>query len=84
MVSRQELEQLMEEIRSNEGVEFTVDLPVQTVTTGSGKVVRFDIDEFCKQNLLLGLDDIGLTLQHEERIDAFEAAQKQRLPWLWQ
>lgn len=83
VVSRQELDQLMDEIRNNEGVRFTIDLSEQTITTAAGTVVRFDIDEFRKQNLLLGLDDIGLTLQFEDRIDAFEAGQKQRLPWLW-
>ena len=62
----------MEEIRSNEGVEFTVDLPVQTVTTGSGKVVRFDIDEFRKQTLLLGhalQEVVHLSLQSLQFLD---------------
>jgi 3-isopropylmalate/(R)-2-methylmalate dehydratase small subunit len=83
IVSRQELDQLMQEIRDNEGVKFSVDLAEQTVTTAAGIVVKFDIDEFRKQNLLLGLDDIGMTLQHVDKIDAFEAKQQQSHPWLW-
>lgn len=83
VVSRQELDQLMQEIRANEGVKFTIDLPEQTITTGSGVVVKFDIDEFRKQNLLLGLDDIGMTLQNVDKIDSFEARQQQTHPWLW-
>jgi 3-isopropylmalate/(R)-2-methylmalate dehydratase small subunit len=83
VVSRQELDQLMQEIRDNEGVQFTIDLPEQTITTAAGTVVKFDIDEFRKQNLLLGLDDIGMTLQHVDKIDAFEARQQQTHPWLW-
>jgi 3-isopropylmalate/(R)-2-methylmalate dehydratase small subunit len=83
VVSRQELDQLMQEIRDNEGVQFTIDLPEQTITTPAGSVVKFDIDEFRKQNLLLGLDDIGMTLQHVDKIDAFEARQQQTHPWLW-
>ena len=83
VVSRQELDQLMQEIRDNEGVKFTIDLPEQTITTAAGSVVKFDIDEFRKQNLLLGLDDIGMTLQHVDKIDAFEARQQQTHPWLW-
>lgn len=83
VVSRQQLEQLMQEIRDNEGVKFTIDLPEQTITTPAGTVVKFDIDEFRKQNLLLGLDDIGMTLQHVDKIDAFEARQQQTRPWLW-
>ena len=83
VVSRQQLDQLMQEIRANEGVKFTIDLPEQTITTAAGTVVKFDIDEFRKQNLLLGLDDIGMTLQHVDKIDAFEARQQQTHPWLW-
>ncbi len=83
VVSRQQLDQLMQEIRDNEGVKFTIDLPEQTITTPAGTVIKFDIDEFRKQNLLLGLDDIGMTLQHEDKIDAFEARQQQTHPWLW-
>jgi 3-isopropylmalate/(R)-2-methylmalate dehydratase small subunit len=83
VVSRQELDQLMQEIRADEGVKFTIDLPEQTITTAAGTVVKFDIDEFRKQNLLLGLDDIGMTLQHVDKIDAFEARQQQTHPWLW-
>jgi 3-isopropylmalate/(R)-2-methylmalate dehydratase small subunit len=83
IVSRQELDQLMQEIRDNEGVQFSIDLAGQTVTTAAGIVVKFDIDEFRKQNLLLGLDDIGMTLQHVDKIDAFEAKQQQSHPWLW-
>ncbi len=83
VVSRQQLDQLMQEIRDNEGVKFTIDLPEQTITTPAGTVVKFDIDEFRKQNLLLGLDDIGMTLQHVDKIDAFEARQQQTHPWLW-
>ena len=83
VVSRQVLDGLMEEIRANEGMSFTIDLPEQTITAGGGTVVKFEIDEFRKQNLLLGLDDIGLTLKNVDKIDAFEARQQQSHPWLW-
>ena len=83
VVSRQVLDELMQEIRANEGVSFTIDLPAQTITTGGGNAIKFDIDEFRKQNLLLGLDDIGLTLKNVDKIDAFEARQQQSHPWLW-
>ena len=73
----------MGEISSNEGMKITVDLENQQITTGKGALIRFEIDDFRKNNLLQGLDEIGLTLQHEDRIDAFEARQKQQLPWLW-
>jgi 3-isopropylmalate/(R)-2-methylmalate dehydratase small subunit len=82
-VTEQELRVLMEEISNNEGVKFTIDLENQQVTTAAGKTVNFEIDDFRKENLLKGLDEVGLTLQHEDKIDNFEARQKQQLPWLW-
>lgn len=82
-VSKEELAALMAEIAANEGVEFTVDLEAQKVTTPGGLEISFDVDAFRKQSLLEGLDDIGWTLTHEDKISAFEEKQKQTLPWLW-
>jgi 3-isopropylmalate/(R)-2-methylmalate dehydratase small subunit len=50
-----------------------IDLDDQTVDSAAG-VVRFEIDEEVRHRLSNGLDDIGVTLQHAERIDAFEAS----------
>jgi 3-isopropylmalate/(R)-2-methylmalate dehydratase small subunit len=83
VVTRPELDKLMDEIRRNVGVKFTVDLEQQTVTTPAGTMVHFDIDGFRKETLLKGLDDIALTLQHVDRIDAFERKQRLEVPWLW-
>ncbi len=55
--------------------EVTVDLPHQTVTA-DGFIATFEIDPFRKECLLHGLDDIGLTLQWEDKIRAFEAARQ--------
>ncbi len=77
------LKALMAEIEANEGVEFTVDLEAQTVSTPAGTSVSFEIDEFRKTNLLNGLDDIGLTLEQTDKIDAYEVKHKQQFPWLW-
>lgn len=77
------LKTLMDEIAANEGVAFTVDLAAQTVSTPAGTVVNFDIDPVRKNNLLEGLDDIGITLTQVDKIDAFETAQRQAMPWLW-
>ena len=57
-----------------EGYQLTVDLEAQQVTDAYGLAASFDIDPFRKENLVQGLDDIGLTLQHESSIDAFESA----------
>jgi 3-isopropylmalate/(R)-2-methylmalate dehydratase small subunit len=77
------LEALMSEISANEGVAFSVDLQNQTVTTPAGNDFEFEVEPFRKHNMLNGLDDIGLSLLHEEKITAFEAQQKQSMPWLW-
>ncbi|MDX2320079.1 MAG: 3-isopropylmalate dehydratase small subunit [Moritella sp.] len=82
-VSKDVLAALMAEIAANEGVEFTVDLPAQTVTTPGGIVVNVEVDEFRKQSLIEGADDISWTLKHEEKITEFETANKQQFPWLW-
>jgi 3-isopropylmalate/(R)-2-methylmalate dehydratase small subunit len=84
IVDSAKLEALMSEIAADEGVKFIVDLENQKVTTPAGNGFDFDIEPFRKNNMLNGLDDIALTLEHEDEITAFEQAQKQTLPWLWQ
>ncbi len=83
VVNKQTLKIIMDEIAADEGIRFTVDLENQIITTAAGTVVKFEIDPFRKNNLLKGLDDIGLTLQYCDKIDDYEAKQKQQLPWLW-
>ena len=54
--------------------EATVDLETQTIATEGGSTVSFDFDPFRRHKLLNGLDDIGLTLEHEDEIAAYESA----------
>ena len=74
---------LRDEVEAAPGVSFSVDLEAQTVTTPAGTTVSFDLDPVRKNNLLLGLDDIAVSLMHEARISEFEEKQKAALPWLW-
>jgi 3-isopropylmalate/(R)-2-methylmalate dehydratase small subunit len=60
-----------------------VDLAAQTVNTPSGESFSFSVDAFRKHCLLNGLDDIGLTMQHQDKIKAFEARHQQAQPWLY-
>jgi 3-isopropylmalate/(R)-2-methylmalate dehydratase small subunit len=83
IVSQAQLDTLMAEIAANEGVKFTVDLENRQVTTPAGNGFTFEIDPFRQGNLLSGLDDIGLTLKHVDKIDQYEAQHKQNYPWLW-
>ena len=64
------------------GGKVTIDLPRQTVGTPEASY-EFSVESFRKHCLLNGLDDIGLTLQKIESIDAFEARQRQDTPWLY-
>ena len=57
------------------GYELTVDLEAQRVWDEDEEIIaEFEIDEFAKYKLLNGLDDVGLTMQHEDKIAAFEKA----------
>lgn len=81
-VTREEADQLIKEVQNNEGCEIRVDLREQAISTSTGMSIHFEIGKEAKEKLLSGLDDIGLTLQHEGEISAFEAKRKQQMPWL--
>ncbi len=74
---------IMKDVTGTEGYRLTVDLGNQHVTTPDGAVYRFDVDPFRKDCLYRGLDSIGLTLQHEAAITAYERRRKQDAPWLF-
>ncbi|MCH8029679.1 MAG: 3-isopropylmalate dehydratase small subunit [Candidatus Dadabacteria bacterium] len=63
---------LFERAQEREGYELTVDLESQTIKDDEGWAVQFEIDPFKKTYLMEGLDDIYLTLQHEDKIRAYE------------
>ncbi len=69
-----EVDTIMSRAQELDGYEVTVDLEAQEVRDSQGLVAKFEIDGFRRENLLSGLDDIGLTLQHADDIDAFEKA----------
>jgi 3-isopropylmalate/(R)-2-methylmalate dehydratase small subunit len=74
---------LFKQVAANEGYKLDVDLAAQTVTTPSGDTYSFEVDAFRKHCLLNGLDDIGLTMQQQDKIKAFEAKHRQAQPWLF-
>ena len=69
----QEVEELFKRARGNNQYRLMVDLDRQVVEDDSGYSSRFEVDFFRRECLLKGLDDIGLTLQHEEEISRYEA-----------
>jgi 3-isopropylmalate/(R)-2-methylmalate dehydratase small subunit len=74
VLTEAEVETLLGILKANPGAEVTVDLESQTVAGPDGFAASFDVDPFRKHCLWNGLDDIGLSLQHADKIDAYEAA----------
>ena len=60
-----------------------MDLAGQTLTPAGGDVIPFDVHPYRKHCLLLGLDEIGQTLQHADAIAAYEERRRQQAPWLF-
>ena len=77
------VDSLFKAVEADVGYQLTIDLAAQTVTTPGGEVHRFEVDAFRKHCLLNGLDDIGLTMQKQNEIKAFEAKHKAAQPWLF-
>jgi 3-isopropylmalate/(R)-2-methylmalate dehydratase small subunit len=83
ILTEAEVDELFQQCDATEGYQLSVDLAAQTVTRPDGKVYHFEVDAFRKHCLLNGLDDIGLTLQEDEAIAAFEAKHRHSQPWLF-
>ncbi|MGE3925470.1 MAG: 3-isopropylmalate dehydratase small subunit [Lautropia sp.] len=78
-----EVDRLIADIQAFPGYEIVIDLPDQVVKNANGDVLaRFEIDPFRKHCLINGLDEIGLTLQHADKIRAYEAKRFGAEPWL--
>ena len=67
-----EVKRLMESVDLDRGSDVTVDLESKVIVSPDGREVRFEFDEATRFRLLNGLDDIGLTLQHEDDITRYE------------
>lgn len=83
VLSADDVDALFKETESAEGYKLNIDLSTQTMTAPSGKIYTFEVDAFRKHCLLNGLDDIGLTMQHQDAIKAFETKHKAVQPWLF-
>jgi 3-isopropylmalate/(R)-2-methylmalate dehydratase small subunit len=78
-LTEEQVEELFQRTATNEGYKLTVDLENKVIKDQQGLSIAFDLDEHRRQFLLQGLDDIGLTLKHEDKISAYEAAHAARL-----
>jgi 3-isopropylmalate/(R)-2-methylmalate dehydratase small subunit len=77
------VDRLFKESAATAGYRLAIDLENQTVSTPGGDSFKFEIDPFRKHCMLNGLDDIGLTLRHADKIKAFEKKHGERQPWLF-
>ena len=77
-----EVDKLMDDAERGANAVVTVDLENQVIKGPDGGEIPFEVDAFRRHCLLNGLDDIGLTLEKESAIDAFEARQKAEAGWL--
>ena len=79
-----EVDRLFHDVAAFPGFRLVVDLAQQTVAYPDGsRAFRFEVDSFRKYCLLNGLDEIGLTLRHADRIRAFEERRRAEQPWLF-
>jgi len=78
------IQTLWDELLAEPGAKVTIDLAQQAVTSPMGNRYTFDVDKSVKERLMAGLDDIGVTEQFSDRINAFEAAYVAEMPWISQ
>ena len=81
-VTPEELEKLFEDASRGANATLMIDLEKQEIRRPDGGVIAFEIDPFRKHCLLNGLDDIGLTLQKENAVKAFEEKSAASRPWV--
>ena len=77
-----DVDKLMDDASRGSNATLTIDLESQEIRGPDGGVIKFDIDPFRKHCLLNGLDNIGLTLEKQQAIDAFEEKAHIARPWL--
>jgi 3-isopropylmalate/(R)-2-methylmalate dehydratase small subunit len=82
VLSESQVAQLFDETFAFPGYSLTIDLERQVVVKPDGSEIAFEVQAFRKYCLINGLDDIGLTLRHRDKIQAFEAERLARKPWL--
>jgi 3-isopropylmalate/(R)-2-methylmalate dehydratase small subunit len=78
----EQVEKLLDDAQRGANAIISIDLEKQEITGPDGGCIKFEIDPFRKYCLLNGLDDIGLTLQKQDKIGAFEEQRRLQQPWL--
>lgn len=79
----EQVDELFTLMYAEEGFRLTVDLEEQVVILGDGRRWSFSVENYRRQCLLEGLDDIGVTLKSADAIEAYESRLRERSPWLF-
>jgi 3-isopropylmalate/(R)-2-methylmalate dehydratase small subunit len=81
VVSKEDLDKLMDDAERGANATLTIDLAAQEIHGPDGGTVKFEVDPFKKHCLLNGLDDIGLTMEKADHIAAHERSAAENRPW---
>lgn len=83
VLSEMEVDHLFNIVTATNGLNLSIDLERQIVQVPNAETYQFEVEDFRKQSLLNGWDEIGLTMRHVDKIKAYEAARAVREPWLF-
>ena len=83
-ITKDDIEILLDDISSSTKYELTIDIQNQTIKTPNDTVFSFDINPSDKERIILGYDDIGLTLKHSDKIKEYEGKMKIKKPWMFE
>ncbi len=82
VLGESQVDQLFNEVAAFPGYQLTIDLERQVIVKPQGEEIPFEVNAFRKYCLINGLDDIGLTLRHKDKIETFEKQRLATKPWL--
>src|SRR6201989_1112479 len=77
-----DVDKLMDDAERGSNAVISIDLEAQEIRGPDGGMIKFEVDEFRKQCLLNGWDDIGLTMRTEDKISSYEKQQTVQQPWI--
>ena len=83
VLAEKEVDHLFNVVLATAGLKLQIDLERQVVEVPGAETYHFEVEDFRKQSLLNGWDEIGLTMRHTDKIRAYEAARAVREPWIF-
>jgi 3-isopropylmalate/(R)-2-methylmalate dehydratase small subunit len=82
VLTKEQVDLLMQDAEKGSNARIQIDLAIQTVTSSDGVVMKFEVDNFKKHCLLNGLDDISLSLEKSDSIETYETKVADSHPWV--